>query len=795
MTDAQMVLDTELISGLDVDDAYRRAVRALRCGEVSMHVAGFYLADMADRGSFRAKGPGSLRHLITTQEKVKWKTVQNHIAIARALRKLPVIYERFRLGRLTYSQVREIAPIATAQTDSAWADYAEKHSLRELEAQVATRERGQLPSEEGRRRIHEPRFKVGDTFVATQYEQIRRAKAKLAAMTGQTINDGGLILFAVQLVLTMRPDGSVPGFRQVNDRHYIVHAWSPDGTPALVTTGADGKPVPLDPDGLTARLERIPFSGELKIQGRTIDLAELDSENAGPEVPWAQRDIKTPDELRDKILLRDGYQCRFCQSKRNVQVHHRVWRRFGGKTVPSNLVTVCETCHSQIHALLLFIRSGDCSGELTFVDRAGRPFVREPAQPASWSPTYASTGPGTLAGAAEHVDLNSLPAVVDPDWWARHEHLLSWSERQGELVLTPGEPREPRAPHATPATASCAVTSSTEHAEDAPHHPTPANSGLVSLFGQSRVREQLELAIAGAQQRAETLKHMVFTGEPGLGKTALARAVAVDLAAPLTELAAPHVRSPEQAVRALVSLERGGVLFLDEIHALPSRAAEVLYEALDRGTLTLPIREGLRSRTLQLRLNPFTLIGATTDEHLLPRALLSRLRVHQLEPYELEELSALLRQAARARGLELTPDAAERVAQASRDTPRRALALLDMVHDEATVAGAATADLALVECALDRAGVDAAGLDRVDRQYLRVLGKARRPMGLKTLASRLHVNVEVLRSIHEPHLVRRGFVQITREGRVLGDQRPTEGRPRAAEPNAHEGGSSALTVG
>lgn len=247
-----------------------------------------------------------------------------------------------------------------------------------------------------------------------------------------------------------------------------------------------------------------------------------------------------------------------------------------------------------------------------------------------------------------------------------------------------------------------------------------------------------------------------------------------------------------RAVRALrcgeVSMHVAGFYLAD-------MADRGLYEALDRGTLTLPIREGLRSRTLQLRLNPFTLIGATTDEHLLPRALLSRLRVHQLEPYELEELSALLRQAARTRGLELTPDAAERVGRASRDTPRRALALLDMVHDEATVAGAATADLALVECALDRAGVDAAGLDRVDRQYLRILGKARRPMGLKTLASRLHVNVEVLRSIHEPHLVRRGFVQITREGRVLGDQRPTEGRPRAAEPNAHEGESSALTVG
>jgi Holliday junction DNA helicase RuvB len=534
-----------------------------------------------------------------------------------------------------------------------------------------------------------------------------------------------------------------------------------------VTTGEDGEEVPLDLAELVGGLERSPSSARPSPPTEpSPEAAEgapiLDPANHGSLVPEHLRDGPTSAALRDEVLARDGFRCRSCGSKRNLSVHHRVWRSHGGRTVRENLLCACEACHSLIHARLLIVL-GDPEGTLTFLDRLGRPIERVPGKEPTDLFIERDCVPVADAGGrvdtARLVELERLPAEVDADWWARHQHLFTWNERQGDLLLTPG----------------CAVEAAPLPSPTLPAATTDG-SGFSSLVGQSATRARLEVAIAAARGRGEPPGHLLFAGSPGLGKTSFARAVASEVGAPFARVAAPLVRAPDTLVRVLASLGAGSVLFLDELHALPVRSAEALYEALDTGALSLTIRQGLRARTVRLLLRPFTLIGATTEAGRLPGPLLSRLRVFHLEAYGPDELIQIVTRAARADALALTAAGAERLALASRATPRRALALLAAVRDEAAVVGAAVADAALVERTLAREGVDAEGLDRIERAYVRELERAGRAVGLTTLADRLGVSEHELQTVHEPHLIRLGLVRVTSAGRVLerrvGPERP-----------------------
>jgi Holliday junction DNA helicase RuvB len=751
-----LTLEAELCEGLAADEALRRAQSALRMGQVGHRIAAFFLADLADRKAFRELGSPSLKHLARTRLRIAESTARHLVTLGRGLRSLPVIDADFAADRLTLSQVLPLLPIATPETDGAWAAWAADKTVPEIKRQAARREKGDLPTSPERRRIHEPRQRAGADLVPTDFEVWRRARQKLEAMLGRPVSDRDMMMELAQWILCVRPDGTIPGWTRVNDRHYQLHAW-PRGhdDDELVTIGEDGEEVAIDPAQLTARLNWLASSGS-RSSGSTeeVELAVLDPENHGRLVPMAKRDVPTGDDLREEVLKRDGYQCRSCGSRDNVTVHHRVWRSYGGKTVASNLLATCEACHSLIHGRLLIVL-GDPEGELRFLDRKGRPSVRVPAQPLTFVVSNGGAAPPAALAwtAGPRLDFDGLPSEVDAGWWERHRHLLTWSERQGELDFTAGYAREVAAPTLTEKGA-------------APSEEPRAN-GLAALVGQTAVRERLDVALTAARHRDEPLGHLLFAGAPGLGKTTLARAVATELEAHLVELPAPQVRTVDALMRTLTSLRGDSVLFMDELHALPARAAETLYAALDEGVLSLPVREGLRTRPLRVHLRPFTLIGATTDPDQLPRPLLSRLRVQQLEPYTTDELTALLERAARERGLGLTPEGAERLALASRDTPRRALALLDAVRDEASAAGVATADLPLVERALAREQVDGLGLGVVERRYVSLLSEARGPVGLGALAAQLDVSEQALRTIHEPLLLRRGVVQITAAGRVL----------------------------
>ncbi len=766
MSEATTVtFDAAMEADLSPEAAATRARRALRFGEIGERVAGFYLAELAEKEGYVAFGCSSMKEFIETHLNRSESRIRELMRIARGLRTLPVIDARFMAGRLNMGQVTPLIPIAVPETDEPWADHAEGRTAKQVRAATKGLQKGDLPETKGRRRIHEPTIKVGARLSATKHEVWRRVRQKFEAMLGRPVSDGEILLALAQLFLCLRPDGTIPGWTQVNDRHYVVHVWprmDEDGNLELLTTGEDGESVPIDLRELTTGV-RPPFASEQVASSSAVDLVlSLDPENHGPVVPVDRRDVPTGDTLRAEVLFRDGYQCRKCGSRDNVTVHHRRWRSYGGKTERVNLVSLCEGCHSLVHARLLFVL-GDPEGELQFFDHQGRPVGRPPRDPDV--EVAVSVEPRPLVPAEptrQPMDLDHLPEEVDAEWWVRHEHLFAWTERQCELVLTPGVPNDAaRRPVADGADAA-------------------SLSGLGSLVGQRSVRERLEVAIAAARARGEQLGHVLFTGPPGLGKSSLARAVAGELGAPIAVLPAPHVRTPDALVRALVGLPRGGVVFLDELHALPARVGEVLYEAMDRGTLSVPVRQGVRARSLRVRVQPFTLVGATTDPLLLPRPLQSRFRVLELAFYEAGELQEIVTQAARSDGLELTPEGAERLARASRETPRRALMLLRSVRDEACVAGSSTADLSVVERALAREEVDLVGLKQGEREYLRVLEAAGGgPVGLKTVAAMLGRPEDQVETLLEPELLRQGYVRITPAGRVL-----ASGGRRAAAPIA-----------
>jgi Holliday junction DNA helicase RuvB len=766
-----LAISTELLEGLAPKEAARRARAGLRGGDLGHRVAAFYLADLIEREGFLELGYTSVSDFARRYLRQPASTITKLARVGCALRSLPVIDAFFEADRITWTQVKDLVRVATPETERAWAEWAENRSTRQVTAQVERSEKGDLPTAPSRRRIHQPTVHVGADLSGTRFRIWELSRAKLEAQYGGPLSDRDMMMHVAQLIQLQRPDGTVPGWSRVNDRHYLLHVYPRGlGSDELVAVGAEGEEIEIDPAELewSPSLPSLPSPPSPGAVVAAVDPAAVDPENYGPLVPEAERDAPTDPDLREEILRRDAYSCRCCGSKDNVTVHHRVWLSYGGKTTPSNLFAACEGCHSLIHDRRL-IALGDPEGELYFLDREGGSRERAPTQPVELQVKPAATATAARTE-SQLVDLDRLPAEVDADWWIRHEHLLSWHERSSELLLKSGFARE--------------VAAQAGRGQVA----RPA-SRLSELVGQTEVRERLEVAIGAARLRGEQPRHLLFAGGPGLGKTSFAQAVAAELEAPLITLAAPHVRTPDALVRALVSIPERGVLFLDEVHALPARTAEVLYEALDAGALSMPVRQGSRVRVLAIRLRPFTLIGATTELDQLTRPLLSRLDVLRVEPYSAEELATILDRAARGHGLELTPDGAERLALASRDTPRRALTLLRAVRDEASMAQVTVADEVVVERALTRQGVDADGLDRLDRRYLGLLKAARQPMGLRTLAARLDVPEETLRTVYEPHLVRRGLVRVTPAGRVRGSGQSAA--PAAVHSAASAEGSAA----
>ena len=442
------------------------------------------------------------------------------------------------------------------------------------------------------------------------------------------------------------------------------------------------------------------------------------------------------------------------------------------------------------------------------------------------------------------LSVDDLPVEITSAEWRTLEGRLEWSPSHHAFLFRPemGAGLELE----TPELPSSAGTSA-EGAQGASSPPPPTRPRTFDDFvGQGRVVGNLLLAARAAGARGESLGHVLLSGQAGLGKTTIARLLAAASGSGIQEVVAGHIADPHQLLSLLARLRKGEFLFIDEVHGLGTACEEALYPALEDSRVDVVLRDRSWTRTIRVRLEAFTLVGATTRLGALSEPFRARFRLRErLEPYGEEELAEIVARAAARLGSPVTAAAAREVARRSRGTPREAIQLLERARDIVQVSAApevspmsqvsvdpepnlahvgqmhhlsshaATAQISdlvktgkmnsstydnsqaapkgkraagsaarqspviraaqVVEAshvaeAARRAGIDERGLGREEREIVRLLLCRGKPMGLEAIASRLGLDLETLRDVHEPWLERAGLVERTVHGRIATDK-------------------------
>jgi Holliday junction DNA helicase RuvB len=313
------------------------------------------------------------------------------------------------------------------------------------------------------------------------------------------------------------------------------------------------------------------------------------------------------------------------------------------------------------------------------------------------------------------------------------------------------------------------VAASTQ-GDDAQFDRTLRPKTFDDYIGQTKHKENLRVFVEAARRRGEPLDHILFSGPPGLGKTTLAYILAHEMGVQLVTTSGPVIEH-KGALAALLTtkLQRNDILFVDEIHRLNPVVEESLYPALDDLVMDIMTGDGAFASAVQIPLQPFTLVGATTRTGLLTAPLFSRFgHVVRLDFYPAEDLARIVLRSAKLLGVTIQDDAAREIAVRARGTPRVANRLLRRVRDFAEVLGTGQIDLARVKQACDRLEVDEAGLDDMDRRYLQIIidHYDGGPVGVEALAAALAEPRDTLEDVVEPYLIQQGYVGRTPRGRV-----------------------------
>ena len=275
--------------------------------------------------------------------------------------------------------------------------------------------------------------------------------------------------------------------------------------------------------------------------------------------------------------------------------------------------------------------------------------------------------------------------------------------------------------------------------------------------------------VAAAKARGEPLDHILFSGPPGLGKTTLAHLIAKEMSVTLVGTSGPALERTGDLVSILTALKHGDVLFIDEVHRMNRAVEETLYPAMEEFSVDIVIGKGPGAKTIKMRLEQFTLIGATTRSGLLSAPFRDRFGVvHHLDFYLPDELAEIVRRVSARLGCAVTKDGLAEIARRARGTPRIAIRLLKRIRDHAQVSRRATIDETLVDEALAVLGIGENGLDRVDRTILSAIVErfAGGPVGLETIAAVLNEEPDTIADVYEPYLLKIGLLQKTPRGRV-----------------------------
>lgn len=295
-------------------------------------------------------------------------------------------------------------------------------------------------------------------------------------------------------------------------------------------------------------------------------------------------------------------------------------------------------------------------------------------------------------------------------------------------------------------------------------------SSLLEFYGQDKIVENLKVFIEAAKKRKESLDHVLLHGPPGLGKTTLSYIIAEELKSNIRVTSGPIIDKPGDLAGLLTNLEKGDVLFIDEIHRINHSIEEYLYSAMEDFKIDIMIDSGPSAKTVQIQLNPFTLIGATTRSGLLSAPLRSRFSINsRLEYYKSHVLKKIIERSSKILNVPIDDDAATEISKRSRGTPRILNNLLRRVRDFAEIKGKGKITNEITQIALKALNVDHNGLDEMDNKIIRTIIEkfSGGPVGVKTIATACSEEAGTIEEVYEPYLIQEGFIKRTNRGRTI----------------------------